>query len=294
MQLILATGSSRRRRRVARGVAAAMVGLSCIALAAPILWLIDTAFMGQSALYSTSLHILPIPLTGSSFTQLVDSIDFGRDFINSTIVSCCQTVGVLVVGVLAAYAFARLEWRGRDAVFFTYLAALAVPIWILLVPLFLIVKDLHWLDTYQGLIVPGLISPLAIFLLRQFMLTFPKELEDAARVDGASRLRTLLTVIMPNITPAIVAAGLFVFLDSWNNLLWPLVVVSSTNLDTVPLGLSQLVIAAGGGGAGASWGALRWGPLMMGSLLAALPTLALFVIGQRRFVRGLTMTGLKG
>jgi ABC-type glycerol-3-phosphate transport system permease component len=283
-----------KRRRLAKWAAAAIVGLSCIALAAPILWLLDTALMGQQALYSTSLHVLPVPLSGASFSQLVKDIDFGRDFINSTVVSCCQTVGVLVVGLLAAYAFARIEWKGRDAVFLTYVAALAVPIWVLLVPLFLIVKDLHWLNTYQGLIVPGLISPLAIFLLRQFMLTFPRELEDAAKVDGASLLRTLFGVIVPNITPAIIAAGIFVFLDSWNNLLWPLVVVSKTNLDTIPLGLSQLVIASGAGGGGASWSAVEWGPLMMGSLLAALPTLALFVIGQRKFVRGLTFSGLKG
>lgn len=265
-----------------------MVGLTTLAMAAPLLWLLDTAFMGSKAMYSTTLHVFPIPLTLSGFSQLNHLINFGRDFLNSVIVSISQTCGILVVGILAAYSFTRVQWTGRDVVFFIYVAAIAIPGWTLLIPLFLTVRELGWIGTYQGLIIPGMISPIAIFLLRQFMITLPRDLDDAAMVDGASKLRTLISILVPNMYPGILAAGILAFLTTWNNLIWPLLVVNKTSMNTVPLGLSRLAVT------GTGWGLnVYWGPLMAGTLLAALPTIALFVLAQKQFIGGLSLAGVR-
>lgn len=280
--------SARRVRQIRALVSTLTVGVAVIAMAAPLLWLIDTALMGSRALYSTRLHVVPVPVSLASWIQLNKLISFGQDFLNSLIVSLSQTLGVLLIALTAAYALTRVEWRGRHTVFVIYVAAIAIPLWSVLIPDFLIVKSLGWLNTYQGLIVPGLINPLAIFLLRQFLMTVPRELDEAARMDGASRLRILGQILLPNMYPGLLAAGILAFLLAWNNLIWPLLVVQHAAMDTVPLGLSRLAVT------GTGWGLnVYWGPLMMGTLLAALPTILVFAIAQRWFVGGLSTAGVR-
>lgn len=262
-----------------------IVGLSCIVMATPLLWMLDTSLMGSKALYSTQLHVLPFPASTAGFTGLFNLLDYGRDFLNSAIVTGAEMLLVLAIGACGAYAFSQLAWRGRDALFVAYVVTIAIPPWTLLISQFLLVKSLGWLNSYEGLIVPpmAIALPLVTFLLRQFMKTLPPELSEAARVDGASRLRTLWTVLLPNMAPGLLTAGVLAFLQFWNNLLWPLLVVSTTNMDTVPLGLTRLAVT------GTGWGLnVYWGPLMAGTLLAASPTILIFVFGQRRFIQGLT------
>jgi multiple sugar transport system permease protein len=194
-------------------------------------------------------------------------------------------LGVLVVSSLAAFAFARMEFYGKNAVFVTFLATMMIPGEATLIPNFVIItRWLGWYDTYQAQVVPNVANVFAIFLLRQFFMTIPKELEEAALIDGASRLRVLWTVILPLSSPALITVGLLNFLAAWNAFLWPLLVTRSPDMRPIQIGLQVFSGEAG----------IRYAELMAATTLVALPTIVLFLAAQKYFVEGIARTGLKG
>jgi multiple sugar transport system permease protein len=211
---------------------------------------------------------------------------FMRFYFNSIFVSGTVTVGVLLVASLAAYVLAKHRFPGRQFFFLLFIASMMVPWQVMLIPGFLIMRDFGWIDTFQALIIPALPKAFVVFFLRQFMLSLPDDLLDAARVDGASEIRIWWSIILPLIRPALVAMSIFVFLAEWNNFVWPLVIVQSPELRTLPLGLSLLNSTLSG--------APVLGVMMAAALLTSLPTLIMFVIFQKQFVRGIALTGIKG
>jgi multiple sugar transport system permease protein len=185
----------------------------------------------------------------------------------------------------AAYAFARLRFPGRDALFVLYLAALIVPLEVRMVPIYLLVRQLGWLDSFQGLIVPQLVTAYGTFLLRQFFLTLPRELEDAAWIDGASRFGTFRMIVLPLSVPALATLGAIQFTSWWTAFLWPLIITTG-KLDTLTLNVALNTFRG--------TNATQWGPIMAGSTLAVLPIVIVYLLAQRYFVQGIQLTGLGG
>ena len=220
----------------------------------------------------------------SNYAEAWSIVPFGRYFLNSLLVGLCVTLGQLVICSLGAYAFARLEFPGRDAVFFLYLATLMIPGPVLTVPIYLLLREYHLLNTYQGIILPGLFSAYGTFLLRQFFLTIPKDLEDAARMDGAGRFGVYLRIILPLSGPALAALATFVFIGSWNDFFWPSIVMTDPDKLTLPVGLAHFNDIY----------VFDYGRLMAGSMIAIGPAILIYLVFQRFITRGVVMTGLKG
>jgi multiple sugar transport system permease protein len=206
-------------------------------------------------------------------------LPFGRFFFNSLFVAASVTVIVVVVSCLAGYAFARLEFRGRDKLFLAYLGTLMIPQAMLVIPLFLLITRLGWINSYEGLIFPMAFSSFGAFLLRQFFLTIPRELEEAALIDGASRLRILVSIVVPISLPAIGLLSLFTFIGQWNNFLWPLIIASNNEMATIPLGLLLFKTQQG----------TAWNYIMAGATFSMLPGIVLAVLLQRFIFKSISI-----
>lgn len=223
-------------------------------------------------------------ITLGNYRETFQVIPFGRYLLNSAIVTVTVTVLQILISSLAAFAFARLRFWGRDGLFLFYLATLMIPAQVTLIPNFLIIRALGWYDSYQALIMPALFSALSTFLLRQYYRGIPLDLDEAARMDGASSLRIWWQVIVPLSGPVIAALAVFTFQATWNDFLWPLVVTSSDKMRTIPIGLSYFV----------GQYSTAWNLLMAGSVIALLPVLVVYFFAQRTFVQGITLTGMGG
>lgn len=211
-------------------------------------------------------------------------VPFGRYFLNSVLVSLCITIGQLITCSLCAYAFARLQFPGREALFLVFLATLMIPGPVLTVPIYMLLREYHLLNTYQGVILPGLFSAYGTFLLRQFFLTIPRDLEDAALIDGAGRFTVYWKVILPLAGPALAALATFVFIGSWNDYYWPSIVLTDPDLLTLPVGLAHFNDIY----------VFEYGRLMAGSMISIAPAILLYLLFQRFITRGVVMSGLKG
>jgi len=211
---------------------------------------------------------------------------FLRFYANSLFVAIANTILGLVIASLAAFVLSKHHFPGRDLLFLLILASLMVPWQVALIPGFLIVRDLGWIDNYLALIIPAIPKAYTLFFLRQYMLSIPDELIDAARVDGASEVRIWWQIMLPLIVPALIAMGLFLFLGEWNNLVWPLIIIQSADLRTLPVVMSTMVSQLAT--------PLNLGLVMAASLLVSLPTLIMFLVFQKQFVKGIALTGIKG
>ncbi len=217
-----------------------------------------------------------------------EMVPFARFFANSAFVAVSVTLGQLITCATAGYAFARLHFPGRDKLFLLYIATLMVPFQVTLVPLYLIMQRLHWLNSYQSLIIPGLVSAYGTFLMRQFMTTLPYELEDAARIDGASPLTAFVRVILPLCTPVLTTLTILAFMGSWNAFLWPLIMISKTEMRTLPIGLAFFTSVP------ETVGFPQYQLMMAAATFSMIPTLIVFLLGQRYFIKGIALSGLKG
>jgi multiple sugar transport system permease protein len=250
----------------------------------PILWMLLASFKSPTELSAIPPTILPQVWRWQNFFEAWQSAPFSRYLLNSFFIACAIMVLETATSALAAYAFARLHFPGRDIIFLAYLGTLMIPQQVTLVPRFIIMRDLGWIDSYQGLILPQVFSAFGTFLLRQFFLTIPFELEDAARIDGASRFKVFTTIILPLSTPAIATLAIFIFFYQWNNLLWPLVISNTIDTRPVAVGLRFFLGEY----------ANEWHLLMAASTLATIPPIILYIFTQRWFVRGITLTGFGG
>ncbi|GAA4217512.1 carbohydrate ABC transporter permease [Actinocatenispora rupis] len=261
-----------------------LVVLACVVLG-PLYWLASSALKQNADIYTYPPTWIPTHLRWSNFVDAWHAAPFGRFFLNSLIVTSIGTVGEMLCATLCAYAFAFLRFPFKKVLFGVLLGAMMVPGHVTLLPNYLTISDLGWINTYPGLIVPGLGSVFATFLLRQHMLTLPGEIMDAAKVDGAGHLRTMFRVVLPLSRPMLVTAGVITMVGKWNDFIWPLIVTNSTTMRTVPIGLLFLKTQEGYN---------NWGAIMAATVLVVVPVLVVFFFAQRQIVAGLTQGATKG
>ncbi|MEE9133042.1 MAG: carbohydrate ABC transporter permease [Gemmatimonadota bacterium] len=280
-----ATGTSATARR--RAGNAFTYGLAIalgISMLIPFLWMLSTSLMDEFEVYGYPPRLLPSDPVWSNYPNALTAAPFGRFFLNSAIMSLFIVAGHLFTAATAGYAFARLRFPGRDRVFILFLANLMVPVIVLLIPRFLLVSALGWVDTYMGLIITELVSVWGIFLMRQYFLSIPRDLEDAARIDGANEWQVFWRVAVPLAKPALATVALFSFVETWKSFLWPLIVTRSMSMRPVEVGIAAfhgLYIS-------------NWPFQMAAAVTAVIPILILFLFTQRYFVRGIQLAGLKG
>jgi multiple sugar transport system permease protein len=275
---------TRRQRGLAWQILVyALLVVASLVVLLPYFWMVSSSLKPSSEVFSPIPRLIPSAPRWQNYADVLRTYQVGLWLVNSFVVAALETMGVVLTSILAGYAFGRLRFWGRDAVFFMFLGAMMVPIQVTLIPTFLIVRWLGWVDTYQGLVIPKMCAFFGVFLMRQFFLSFPAELEDAAAIDGCSRWRALWQIVLPLCGPAVAALAIFAFTGAWNDFLWPLVIINSEEMKTIQLGLSSMK------------GELSdWGLIMAGATLSALPLLALYLLLQQYFVKGVVMSGLKG
>jgi multiple sugar transport system permease protein len=275
-----------RRRARTPWLALVLVSAGAVVMLAPLLWMVSTSLKPSAAILALPPRLVPERPTLEAYAQVASSFPLLRVVLNSVLVAAATTLGQLVLCSTSGYAFARFRFGGRDALFAVYLATLMVPFAVTMTPLFIIVKSLGWTNTYWGLIVPGMFSAFGTFLMRQFFSSLPGELEEAATLDGASAATTFRRVMLPLSGPALATLGVFAFMASWNNFLWPLLIVSDQRLMTLPLALATLQ--------GLYPGQTQWNLIMAGTVVTVAPMVLVFLLAQRWVVEGVTTSGLKG
>lgn len=230
-------------------------------------------------------ELLPNPATLDGYHNLLTQIPLARNVFNSLLVCVLVVSGQLLFNSMAAYAFARLRWPGREKLFFLFLATLMIPGQVTLIPNYLIISFLGWVNSLKALIVPPIMfSAFGTFLMRQFFMSIPNELEDAAKIDGAGHRRIFFSIMLPLVKPALTSFGVFAFVFFWNDFTWPLIVLNSTETKTLTVAVATMATSAY---------FTDWGSLMAGATLSIIPLLVLFFVAQREFVEGIVMTGLK-
>lgn len=266
------------------------VVLSVVALSMllPFIWMIITSVKEQREVFTFPPTFIPSgQWHWENFLKVVSVENFGRFFLNSSIVTVSVVLGSLFINSLSAYAFARLKFVGRNVLFMLYLATMMIPWVITVIPSYIIVFKLRWLDTFASLIVPGLASVYGIFLLRQFFLTLPVELEDAALIDGCGRFRIYSTIFIPLSRPALATLGVFTFMGVWTDFLWPYLMANSDKVRTLEVGLLVFRKSMLG------WYIMDWPLLMSASTVVLLPVVIVFLLTQRFYVKGIALTGMK-
>jgi multiple sugar transport system permease protein len=257
--------------------------VTSILMIVPFYWSLGTSLKLEQFVFSNPPQWIPNPITLVNYIHVLTRIPFLRYFANSVIVSVVTTLGHVFFDTLAAYAFAKLTFPGRDRIFFIMLLALMVPFQVNLIPMYRIMASLKWINTYWALIIPNLTSIFGIFLMRQFMLTIPSELLDAARIDGCNEFGVFRKVVLPLAIPGIATLIIFTFMGTWNDFLWPRIVTNSEALFTLPVGLAQLQMK----------NTSNVAQIMAGTVLTALPMIIVFMFMQRQFIEGMTAGALK-
>ena len=250
----------------------------------PFIWMVSTSFKPSSEIYVFPPRWIPKNPTLKNYVDLFSSINFGRPFLNTVIVASSITFLSVLLSSMAGYAFAKFRFKGRDKLFFLILATLMVPGQMTMIPVFLLLRYLGLLNTYTGLILPGAVSVFNIFFMRQFIITIPNDLIEAARIDGARESYIFFKIILPLSKPALTTISIFTFTGSWNSFLWPLIIAQDERMYTLPVAVSVL---AGQYGENI---AIQ----MAGSCIVITPILIFFLFAQRYFIKGIALTGLKG
>jgi len=277
---------ARRRTRVGKN---AFLLAASVLMVAPFLWALSTSFKLPGDVFAYPPRFLPDPVTLHNYGNVTTDIPFPRYLLNSVVVTTSIVLLNVVFGTAAAYAFAKLRFPGRDPIFFLLLLTLMVPFQVNLIPLFKMMVELHkavpalGADTYFGLIAPSAISVFGIFLMRGYLRSIPDEILESARMDGASEWRILRSIVFPLAVPGMATLAIFTFLGAWNDFLWPLIVTSSDDMRTLPVGLALL----------ARRNASDWGTTMAGTIITAAPLILVFLLMQRRFIEGLTAGAVK-
>ena len=271
-----------RRRRAKLIVSGVLIAIACVTLL-PFYWMLSSSLRTMETMFSLPIQWLPWPPNWTSYLLAWRAQDFTRYFLNSGFVAVAITLANLLLCSLAGYSLTKFHYRGRGITFFAILSTMMLPLEVTMVPLFLIIKRLDWANTYQGLIVPFLVDGFGVFLMRQYMMSIPRDLIDSARIDGASELRIFWTIILPLAKPALVALAVFTFREAWDMYIWPLIIITKDSLRTLPLGISLFMSSYG----------TSWDQLMAIAVLGTLPMILLFFFLQRAFIQGIAATGLK-
>ena len=252
----------------------------------PFAWMVANSFKDIRGIYQYPPEFIPEVWHFENYTEAWTMTHFDLGFLNSAFVAAAVVLGQLFTASLAGYSFARLRYPGRDKLFLLYISLMMVPFTVLLIPLYVQMRWYDWVSTLQAVIVPFLFTPWGTFMMRQFMVTIPRELEDAARIDGCGFFRTYWLIILPLTKPALATLAIFTFVNTWNSFLWPLIVLGKPKVKTLPLLLASFQNQSG----------MRtpWHLIMAAATFVVIPVLIAFVVGQKYYVRGIVTTGIKG
>jgi multiple sugar transport system permease protein len=282
------TLSAERRRpgsfRVTSVVSQILLSLVALLFLVPIIWMLLSALKPSAEVFTTPPTLFGSEVKLSNFVEAWNYLPFGRFILNTVFVAGIGTLITLVASAMSGYAFARLNFRFRGGLFVLYLSTLIVPQEVIVIPMFLVMQRLNWVNSYQALILPWAFTAFGTFLLRQFFLTIPRELEEAAKIDGCGHIRILRSVIIPISAPALAVLAVFTFISYWNSFLWPLIIINDTAKMTVPLGLDLFLGQQG----------QRWELLMAAATISMVPTVILVLALQKYLVRGIALSGLGG
>jgi multiple sugar transport system permease protein len=282
-----------KRKRVARkrlvngaqnGVWLLVVCALAFAVMLPFIWMIVTSLKSPTEVFAYPPTWIPKEFQWSNYVEMWNKAPFGRYFMNSAIVAICVTIGQLTSCVLAAFAFARMEFKGKNVMFMIFLSTTMISSQVTLVPTYLVMRTLNWIDSYQALIVPFLANGFGVFMLRQSFRTIPKELEEAAKLDGCSRFRFLWQILIPLSKPILASQALFAFMGNWNSYQWPLIITNQDSMRTLQIGLRYFVSGEG---------STQWGIYMAAALVVTLPVIIIYFLVQKTFVESMASTGLK-
>jgi multiple sugar transport system permease protein len=278
------------RRRINPAALLLRIGLLLVLVAAavvilfPLIWMVLTSLKPENDVTTFPPSLWPRDWSFAAYANVWTRVPFGRFFINTVIFAGGVTLVSLLFDSMTAYALSRLRFPGRDVIFVVILVAMMLPFQVTFIPLYVTVAKLHLLNTYQGLIIPRATNAFGIFMLRQFFMTLPRDLDEAARVDGASEFYIYSRIILPLSGPALATLAVFHFMYNWNDFLWPLLITSTTDMETLPAGLALFV----------GQHVVEYAVVMAGAVLALLPLFIAFLFAQKYFVRGVSLTGLKG
>ena len=291
--------SSLRAPKFSAGLWATYLVLAFVAvvMVLPFFWMLSTSLKQDNEIFGETIRWIPSVLDWENYRYIFVTLKMEVLFRNTLFVSILAVIAQTILCSMAGYAFARLDFKGKNVLFIATILTMAVPFEVLVLPLFILVRNIpfmggnDWMgqggvgmmNSYSGLVFPHLVTVYGIFIFRQFFISFPKELEDAARIDGASRARIYWSLIMPNAGPVIGTMGLFSFLWAWNDLLWPVVIIKDTNMKTLQAGISTV-----------AQNPSRWGEMMAASVMITVPVIIVFLILQRFLVQGVATSGLKG
>jgi len=268
--------------RPGRIVAWTLLFLGGLVMLTPLLLMFSTSLKYSSDVYD--LRLIPADPTLDNYVQVLSDGRFLRWFVNSVAIATAVTLSNVFFDSLVGYTLAKFEFRGRYLVFIAILSTLMIPTEMLVIPWYIMARNFGWLDTYWGIMFPGMMTAFGTFLMKQFFETVPKDFIEAARIDGLNEFTIWWRIAMPLVTPALSALAIFTFLGNWTAFVWPLIVTTSNELYTVPVGLSSFAVEQ----------SIQWEMIMTGASLATLPTLIIFLVLQRYIVRGVVRAGLKG
>ena len=258
--------------------------LSLVFTLFPFIWMLSTSFKSPGEIFTQTPTFIPVQATLDNYRNLLQSANLGRSFMNSLVFATGMTILSVLCNAMAAYGFAKLSFPGREKIFALLLLTMMVPGQVTMMPVFLILKALGFLNSFVGLIIPGIASVFGIFMLRQFMQAIPEEILEAARIDGCSEYRIFFSIMLPLCRPVLATLAIFSFIGAWNEFFWPLVIMLREDMQTLPVALANLNGQFN----------TDWGLLMAGSVLVVVPVILVFLLAQKHYIKGIAAGGVKG
>lgn len=259
--------------------------LGAISMLVPFIWMFMLSFMTDVQIFKYPPSLIPSPFTFDNYKNVMSAVDVYRYFANSMFVAIATTIGQVFISAAAGYAFARLSFKYKEPIFLLILLTMMVPPQVNIIPLFFIIREFNWIDTYQALIVPGLFGGFGVFMMRQWFKALPKDLEDAARIDGCSTVKIFFKIAIPLAMPAVMTLAIFTFISTWNSFMWPLIVTNSDSMRTLPIGLANFK--------GSFREVIQWGDLMAYSVISVIPVITVFLLGRKYFINDILSGSVK-
>lgn len=259
--------------------------IGAISMLIPFLWMVCVSVMTPEQIFHYPPKFVPSPIVENNYKQVFTTLALKRYFINSLFVAFATTIGQVIISAMAGYAFARLNFKYKEPLFILILVTMMVPPQVNIIPLFFIMRELNWIDTYQALIVPGLFGGFGVFLMRQWFMSLPKDLEEAAKIDGCNTFIIFCKIAFPLAMPAIMTLTIFTFITTWNSFMWPLIVTNSDSMRTLPIGLANFK--------GSFREITQWGELMAYSVICCIPVIGIFLLGKKYFINDILSGSLK-
>ena len=259
--------------------------LIAISMLYPFFAMVNLSFVPNEEIFSNAGKIFHTPLTVQNYKNVFEDIPLSTYFINSLIVALITTIGQVIIASMAGYAFARLNFKYRDVLFLIILITMLIPPQVNIIPLFFLMRELHLIDTYQALILPGLFGGFGVFMMRQYFLGLPKDLEESAKIDGCNPFETFFKIALPLAMPVVATLAIFTFVSSWNSFMWPLIVTNSEGMRTLPVGLAIFK--------GSFREITLWGELLACSVICTIPVVGVFLLGKKYFINDILQGGVK-